>query len=828
MALLLTAALPAIEGQQPCATGPIDVVYTWVDGTDPSFVALKARYWALHERSVNKTRRRRRELLARATGVVAEALRDSSLEAEFGDEDFLSSDDSELSALAWEEADKLVEEEESWGDVVEQPPPRSPPQPANKGISDAARYRDHEELRYSLRSLERHAPWVRHVYLVTNAGRVPSWLNADRGDITVVDHTELFPNRSHLPTFSSPSIEMHIHRIRNLSPCFLYLNDDVLFGQPVSRDDFVTTSGGFKVYLGWAVPPCKTGCYPSYMGDGICDQVCNVKECSYDGGDCRSHRHRSKRSRKDDVDVDVDDDVDHVGDDGDKQEDEDDEEDEDGDEGEGEEGDDEDEEEEDEDEDDEEEEEEDEEEGDEEEEEELADRERESDSPFRRQSHRRRRRSLLMDIYGSSLRHSDALVSASFGAYDPDAVVRATVGGRAGLGAAAAGLLHPRGSLGAASSMRRVPAHGPHLISRAVVEEWQKAWSADVEATSARRFRSPDDLQYSFSHFHWIMSTPRRRTPIDLLRELDRDGDGAMNVPELRSLCARVSEDPAVPGSPTPPVQRRRRGDDDDITLLKSLDTVACARIARDLQKSRRIAMRRSHGKGWLTWLWVRRRSCSGGDEELCVDDDDAEGGSKPGMDARASTPGSFQELEPLPLSLVLTHERLVLRMKEHLRRERKYAFELMDADPYMSFLQLSSNLADSGSQLDALRARPKKFVCVNDDMDDSASTNNRRISAQLQDTLHSFFPTQSRFELHRGQRGYLTIQSWRWFWRVRALAHLVAVVCTFAALYRALMSSRFKQRLAECRAFASRFALCLYAAWCEATSSLETTKSEA
>ena len=122
-----------------------------------------------------------------------------------------------------------------------------------------------------------------------------------------------------------------------------------------------------------------------------------------------------------------------------------------------------------------------------------------------------------------------------------------------------------------------------------------------------------------------------------------------------------------------------------------------------------------------------------------------------------------------MPLLHDICRQRLIATMKEHLRRERKYAFELMDADPYMSFLQLSSNLADSGNQLDALRARPKKFVCVNDDMDDSASTNNRRISAQLQDTLHSFFPTPSRFELHRGQRGYLTIQSWRWFWRVES-----------------------------------------------------------
>ena len=44
-----------------------------------------------------------------------------------------------------------------------------------------------QELRYSLRSLEKHAPWVRHVYIVTN-GQIPSWLNLDNPRMTLVSH----------------------------------------------------------------------------------------------------------------------------------------------------------------------------------------------------------------------------------------------------------------------------------------------------------------------------------------------------------------------------------------------------------------------------------------------------------------------------------------------------------------------------------------------------------------------------------------------------------------------------------------------------------------
>ena len=56
-----------------------------------------------------------------------------------------------------------------------------------------------------------------------------------------------FPTRSHLPTFSSPAIESHLHRIPGLSDKFIYLNDDVMFGRDVWPDDFYTHSNGQKV-----------------------------------------------------------------------------------------------------------------------------------------------------------------------------------------------------------------------------------------------------------------------------------------------------------------------------------------------------------------------------------------------------------------------------------------------------------------------------------------------------------------------------------------------------------------------------------------------------
>lgn len=149
----------------------------------------------------------------------------------------------------------------------------------------ASRFEDNEELRYSLRSIERHAPWVRNIFIVTN-GQIPSWLNLDNPRVTIVTHQDVFRNLSHLPTFSSPAIESHIHRIQGLSQKFIYLNDDVMFGKDVWPDDFYSHSKGQKVYLTWPVPNCAEGCPGSWIKDGYCDKACNNSACDWDGGDC--------------------------------------------------------------------------------------------------------------------------------------------------------------------------------------------------------------------------------------------------------------------------------------------------------------------------------------------------------------------------------------------------------------------------------------------------------------------------------------------------------------------------------------------------------------
>ena len=111
------------------------------------------------------------------------------------------------------------------------------------------RFRDNDELRYSLRALERFFPDHGHVYLVTDA-QTPAWLRpSDR--LTLIDHRDLIPAAS-LPTFDSGNIESYIHRIPNLSARFFYLNDDVFFGAPVETGDWFWDGG---LYAAWSDDP---------------------------------------------------------------------------------------------------------------------------------------------------------------------------------------------------------------------------------------------------------------------------------------------------------------------------------------------------------------------------------------------------------------------------------------------------------------------------------------------------------------------------------------------------------------------------------------------
>ncbi len=114
-------------------------------------------------------------------------------------------------------------------------------QEENSSINCKGRYANNDELKYSLRSIEQHAPWIRKIFIVTD-NQIPEWLDTSNPKIEIVDHKVFLPSES-LPCFNSDLIEHYLYRIPGLAEHFLCANDDVFLNRDVEAEAFFTAKG---------------------------------------------------------------------------------------------------------------------------------------------------------------------------------------------------------------------------------------------------------------------------------------------------------------------------------------------------------------------------------------------------------------------------------------------------------------------------------------------------------------------------------------------------------------------------------------------------------
>lgn len=98
-------------------------------------------------------------------------------------------------------------------------------------------YRDLGTLKYVLRSIEKNCPWYNKIHIIT-CGHHPSWLDISHPKINLITHQELYFDTSHLPVFSSSSIEMNLPNLQGVSEQFIYLNDDTIILNPLKKERF--------------------------------------------------------------------------------------------------------------------------------------------------------------------------------------------------------------------------------------------------------------------------------------------------------------------------------------------------------------------------------------------------------------------------------------------------------------------------------------------------------------------------------------------------------------------------------------------------------------
>lgn len=112
--------------------------------------------------------------------------------------------------------------------------------------TDPARFSNHNELRYSLGSVQKFLPWVRRIYIVTD-NQCPVWLKTnDR--IRIIDHKDII-EKEYLPTFNSHVIEAHLHKIPDLAEHFIYFNDDVFVARPLPPGHFFRSNGLASLFM---------------------------------------------------------------------------------------------------------------------------------------------------------------------------------------------------------------------------------------------------------------------------------------------------------------------------------------------------------------------------------------------------------------------------------------------------------------------------------------------------------------------------------------------------------------------------------------------------
>jgi hypothetical protein len=105
-----------------------------------------------------------------------------------------------------------------------------------ESLNGDERYSELGLFKYWFRGVEKYAPWVNKVYLVT-CGHVPEWLDLNHEKLVHIKHEDYIP-KEYLPTFNSNVIELHIHRIKDLSEHFVLFNDDFYLNAPVAKEDF--------------------------------------------------------------------------------------------------------------------------------------------------------------------------------------------------------------------------------------------------------------------------------------------------------------------------------------------------------------------------------------------------------------------------------------------------------------------------------------------------------------------------------------------------------------------------------------------------------------
>ncbi|TYA53879.1 Stealth CR1 domain-containing protein [Formosa maritima] len=105
------------------------------------------------------------------------------------------------------------------------------------------RYKQVNEIEYTVKSILKFAPYIRNIFIVTD-NQTPKFLTENKSkdiykNVSIVDHGVIFEGHEEfLPIFNCRPIETSIYKIPNLAEHFIYLNDDFFIINETKPSDF--------------------------------------------------------------------------------------------------------------------------------------------------------------------------------------------------------------------------------------------------------------------------------------------------------------------------------------------------------------------------------------------------------------------------------------------------------------------------------------------------------------------------------------------------------------------------------------------------------------
>lgn len=122
------------------------------------------------------------------------------------------------------------------------------------GRSEGCESGEFVEMKYLLRSLKAHNVSYGHIYIVYSDNHPPPKYLRETDSLTFVPHSALVKDPSYLPLIHRDSINVHLHRIPNLSRYYVHWQDDLILMNPKKVNTLIKNYKNRKISAGDRVP----------------------------------------------------------------------------------------------------------------------------------------------------------------------------------------------------------------------------------------------------------------------------------------------------------------------------------------------------------------------------------------------------------------------------------------------------------------------------------------------------------------------------------------------------------------------------------------------